>query len=66
MSESELELVIRAAALVSLLLYFTVRIRRFGISQQMAKRIDRAAFLLLGLAMAIAIWATVDWLVSRR
>ena len=63
---TDLEQTIRALAAVAFLLYLTARIEAFGLSQRMARRVQRLGFVLFAVAMAIALWATFDWFVLRR
>jgi VanZ family protein len=56
---SDPDITIRALALVSMLLYFTSGVRRFGISEHNARRLRTAAYALLFAAIAASILATL-------
>lgn len=63
---TDLEQIVRALALAAFLFYLAAGARAFGLSPRLARGARLIAFVLLALAMGIAIWATFDWFVLRR
>jgi hypothetical protein len=63
---SNLELTIRFLTLAAFGLFFTPAIRQFRLSPVASRRLYRAAILLYGAAMAVALGATMDWFLRPR